>query len=263
MPETQKITVSKPTSLPVRALRLTRLALHLLRGIATVARLYPRLSQPEKAVITQRWSRQLLHILAIKVKVVGEPGLIYPPNTLIVANHISWLDIFALNSVTVSRFVAKKELRDWPLAGFLVKSAGTLFIDRSNRRDASRVNEQLAEALKDGGCMAVFPEATTSNGRQLLPFKASLFESARLAAATVQPVAIRYLTPGGHYCAAPAYDGDVTFWQCVRAILSCRDMVAELTYLPAIHSAGQSRQSLCSLSQQQIASVLPSISNKT
>ena len=156
---------------------------------------YPRLSQPARAVITQRWSRQLLHILAIKVKVIGTPPGVYPAHTLVVANHVSWLDIFALNSVTVSRFVAKKELRDWPVAGYLVKNAGTLFIDRANRRDASRVNQQLAQALQDGGCMAVFPEATTSDGRAMLPFKASLFEAARLAGATVQPVAIRFNHP--------------------------------------------------------------------
>ena len=91
--------------------------MHLLRGLLVIATRYPRLSQPARAVITQRWSRQLLHILAIKVRVHGTPPAVYPANTLVVANHVSWLDIFALNSVTVSRFVAKKELRDWPLAG--------------------------------------------------------------------------------------------------------------------------------------------------
>ncbi|MDC7700894.1 lysophospholipid acyltransferase family protein [Vogesella indigofera] len=224
----------RPTSWPTRLLRLGRLGMHLLRGLLVIATRYPRLSQPARAVITQRWSRHLLHILAIKVRVHGTPPAVYPPNTLVVANHVSWLDIFALNSVTVSRFVAKKELRDWPLAGFLIKNAGTLFIDRNNRRDASRVNEQLAKALQDGGCMAVFPEATTSDGRSLLPFKASLFEASRLAHATVQPVAIRYLTPGGHYCAAAAYAGDTSFWQSLCLILASRAMVVELSYTAAI-----------------------------
>ena len=199
-----------------------------------VATRYPHLSQPARAVLTQRWSCHLLHILAIKVRVSGKAPGVYPANTLVVANHISWLDIFALNSVTVSRFVAKKELLGWPLAGYLVKNAGTLFIDRNNRRDASRVNEQLAEALKNGGCMAVFPEATTSEGLSLLPFKPSLFESARLAHATVQPVAIRYQTPGGHYCAAAAYAGDTSFWQSMNLILATRAMVVDLVYTEAI-----------------------------
>ena len=247
------------TALPVRALRLARLGLHLLRGVLTVATVYPRLAQAERAVITQRWSRQLLHILAIKVKVSGNPPGVYPPNTLVVANHVSWLDIFALNSVTVSRFVAKKELRDWPVAGFLVKNAGTLFIDRANRRDASRVNQQLAQALHDGGCMAVFPEATTSDGRGLLPFKASLFEAARLAEANVQPVAIRFTTPGGQFCEAAAYAGDTTFWQSICQILRTRAMVVELHYIPAIRQADsscQTRFALSDTSRRRIAEAL-------
>jgi 1-acyl-sn-glycerol-3-phosphate acyltransferase len=251
--------VHPTTALPVRALRLARLGLHLLRGVITVGTLYPRLAQAERAVITQRWSRQLLHILAIKVKVSGSPPGVYPANTLVVANHVSWLDIFALNSVTVSRFVAKKELRDWPLAGYLVKNAGTLFIDRANRRDASRVNEQLARALQEGGCMAVFPEATTSDGRGLLPFKASLFEAARLAHATIQPVAIRFTTPGGQFCEAAAYAGDTTFWQSICQILRTRAMVVELHYASAIPqgmAAEHSRFALSETSRQRIAGAL-------
>ncbi|MEQ6292295.1 lysophospholipid acyltransferase family protein [Vogesella sp. GCM10023246] len=245
------------TSLPIRLLRLLRLVLHLCRGVLTIARLYPRLSQPEKAVITQRWSQQLLHILAIKVKVQGAaPAATYPPHTLVVANHVSWLDIFALNSVTVSRFVAKKELRDWPVAGFLIKSAGTLFIDRSNRRDASRVNQQLASALHAGDCMAVFPEATTSDGTGLLPFKPSLFEAARLAGATVQPVAIRYVSPGGHYCATAAYAGDTSFGQSLWAILSTRAMVVELSYTAPLPAAEASRFALSDGSRRAIATAL-------
>ena len=244
------------TSLPVRLLRLARLGLHLLRGVITIATLYPRLSQPEKAVITQRWSQRLLHLLAIKVKVNGAAPGIYPPHTLVVANHVSWLDICALNSVTVSRFVAKKELRDWPVAGFLVKSAGTLFIDRSNRRDTSLVNKQLAAALDNGDCMAVFPEATTSDGTGLLPFKSSLFEAARLAGATVQPVAIRYVSPGGHYCASAAYAGDTSFGQSLWAILSTRAMVVELDYLAALPAADTTRFALSEASRAAIASAL-------
>ncbi|SCK09647.1 1-acyl-sn-glycerol-3-phosphate acyltransferase [Vogesella sp. LIG4] len=244
------------TSLLVRLLRIARLAAHVFRGVITIATLYPRLSQPEKAVITQRWSQQLLHILAIKVKVTGQAPGVYPPHTLVVANHVSWLDIFALNSVTVSRFVAKKELRDWPLAGFLIKSAGTLFIDRSKRRDTSQVNKQLAAALHNGDCMAVFPEATTSDGTGLLPFKSSLFEAARLAGATVQPVAIRYVSPGGHYCASAAYAGDTSFGQSLWAVLSTRAMVVELSFTAAMPAADASRFALSESSRSAIAAAL-------
>lgn len=245
----------RPTSWLTRLFRLSHLGLHILRGLFVVATRYPRLSLPARAVYTQAWSRQLLHILAIKVKVNGNPPGVYPANTMIVANHISWLDIFALNSITVSRFVAKKELRDWPVAGFLIKSVGTLFIDRSNRRDASRVNEQLAKALQDGCCMAVFPEATTSEGHSLLPFKPSLFEASRLAHATIQPVAIRYLTPGGHYCAAASYAGDTSLWQSMCLILRTRAMIVELSYtsaIPPYDTALASRFQLSQISRDAI-----------
>ena len=251
------------TTLPVRALRLFRLSMHFLHGMLMVATAYPRLSQPAKAVFTQRWSHQLLHILAIKVKISGQILPIYPPNTLIVANHVSWLDIFVLNSATVSRFVAKKELRHWPLAGFLIKNVGTLFIDRSNRRDASRVNQQMADALAQGDCIAVFPESTTSDGTGLLPFKSSLFEAARLARASVQPVSIRFTTPGGHYCAAAAYAGDTTFWQSVCLILSTRAMVVELHYLPAVSPYNVALASRFELSESAREAIHAQLCRKT
>ena len=168
-------------------------------------------------------------------------------------------ELCQINAYRKARFVAKKELRDWPVAGFLVKNAGTLFIDRANRRDASRVNQQLATALQAGGCMAVFPEATTSDGRGLLPFKASLFEAARLAGATVQPVAIRFTTPGGQFCEAAAYAGDTTFWQSICQILRTRAMVVELHYTPAIRQADsscQTRFALSDTSRRRIAEAL-------
>ncbi|HJV06245.1 MAG TPA: lysophospholipid acyltransferase family protein [Chromobacteriaceae bacterium] len=221
---------STTTPYLVRLTRLCRLGLHLTRGILIVATRYKRLAQPERAVVTRRWSAQLLKILGISLKVNGlNPGF-YPPNTLLVANHVSWLDIFVLNSVTVSRFVAKREIRDWPVIGWLVQVGGTLFIDRSNRRDACRVNQQLAEALAKGGCMAVFPEATTSDGRGLLPFKSSLFEAALLAKGTVQPVALRYQLPDGELTTAAAYAGDTTFWQSLSQMLAVPAMEVELTY---------------------------------
>jgi len=218
------------TSCFTRASRLLRLVCHIALGIFIVATRYPRLAQAERAVVTRRWSGHLLKILGISVRVEGvNPGF-YPPNTLLVANHVSWLDIFVLSSCTVSRFVAKREIRSWPLIGWVVNAGGTLFIDRSNRRDASRVNQLLAEALGKGSCMAVFPEATTSDGSGILPFKASLFEAALPSRSTVQPVSMRYQLPDGSLTTAPAYAGDTTFWQSIKLILAQPAMEVALTY---------------------------------
>ncbi len=221
---------SPTTSSAVRLGRLARLGWHFALGIFIVATRYRRLAQAERAVITRRWSTQLLHILGIRIEIEGvNPGF-YPPNTLLVANHVSWLDIFALNSCTVSRFVAKQEIRTWPVIGWLVETGGTLFIDRSNRRDASRVNQLLSNALANGSCMAVFPEATTSDGTGMLPFKASLFEAALPSSSIVQPVALRYQLPDGRLTTAAAYAGDTTFWQSLRAVLATPSMVVKISY---------------------------------
>ncbi|KZE33584.1 lyso-ornithine lipid acyltransferase [Crenobacter luteus] len=245
------------TSVATRAARLGRLAVHLARGLVIVAGRFRHMAHAERAVVNQRWSRGLLRILGVQLHVRGVAPGVFPPNTLLVANHVSWLDIFALNSVTVSRFVAKREILKWPVAGWLVKSAGTLFIDRSNRRDASRVNQQLARALENGGCMAVFPEATTSDGSGLLPFKASLFESAMLSRATVQPVTLRYLGADGAPTTAPAYVGDTSFWQSLCRILGQRSMTVELSFgAPLAAGAFDSRFTLCEAAREQIEATL-------
>jgi 1-acyl-sn-glycerol-3-phosphate acyltransferase len=209
----------KHTTYLTRGWRLARLGFHLAHGLWIAATRLSRMSQQRRMEAVQRWSRQLLNLLGLEVEVIGKAPGLHPPNTLLIANHISWLDIFALNSLTVAQYVAKKEIRSWPFIGWLVASVGTLFIDRTSRRDASRINEHLARALENGSCMAVFPEATTSEGDVLLPFKASLFESALLAGATVQPVAIRYVDKEGNYTAAASYAGDTTFMESLYAIV--------------------------------------------
>lgn len=209
----------KHTTYLTRAWRLARLGLHLGHGLWTAATRLSRQSQQRRLETIQRWSCRLLKLLGVEIEVIGHTPGLHPPNMLLVANHISWMDIFALNCVTVAQFVAKKEIRGWPFIGWLVASAGTLFIDRTNRRDAIRINEHLARALENGSCMAVFPEATTSEGNVLLPFKASLFESALLSGGTVQPVAIRYVDKEGNYTAATSYASDTTFMESLYAIV--------------------------------------------
>ena len=231
-PESTRIlTIAPPkVSILTRLARLVRMSSHIARGFFILAVRYPHLANAERAVITRAWARKMLSIFGVEVRISGDNPGFYPPNTLLVANHVSWLDIIALSSGTVSRFVAKKEIGDWPIVGTMAKNGGTLFIDRSNRRDASRINGQLADALTQGGCMSVFPEGTTSDGFGLLPFKASLFESALLAKSRVQPVAIRYLDAHGRQTDAISYVGDHTFGQILKRLLCMKKLVVELHY---------------------------------
>lgn len=114
--------MTRPTqtvALPVRLWRLTRLSLHVLGGLWQVLTRFQRLPAAQRHAVQRAWSEKLLRTLNIHLRVHGQPpAALYPANTLLVANHVSWLDIFALNSVTLTRFVAKSEIRRWPLSGW-------------------------------------------------------------------------------------------------------------------------------------------------
>jgi 1-acyl-sn-glycerol-3-phosphate acyltransferase len=245
--------------MPVRCLRLIRLGLHFLRGFLVLTFRYPRLSRDMKSEVARNWSRKFLTALALELRVSGHVPNGQAENTLLVSNHVSWLDIIALASCTPPRFVAKQEIRSWPLIGWMVNRGGTLFIDRSNRRDASRVNQVMANALTEGDCLCVFPEGTTTNGHVLLPFKSSLFESAVLAHSTVLPVALRYVDELGQLTSAPAYAGNTTFWQSLGRLLRLRRIIVEVHFgapLTAGHEPLLTRFELAEAARHDIATQL-------
>ena len=240
-------------------LRLIRLGLHFAFGFIMLALVYTRLPRHKQAALAGRWSHQLLSLLAVELQTYGHVPQTVPGNTLVVANHVSWLDIIALSVRTTPRFIAKREILAWPIIGWMVARAGTLFIDRTNRRDASRVNQIMASSLQQGDCLCVFPEGTTTNGFHMLPFKSSLFESALLASSQVQPVALRYLDADGNPTDAPSYSGNTTLWQSLGKLLRHKKIVVELHYLPILQSnspALVSRFALSAAAQSDIAQSL-------
>lgn len=252
--------MTRPTqtvALPVRLWRLTRLSLHVLGGLWQVLTRFQRLPAAQRHAVQRAWSEKLLRTLNIHLRVHGQPpAALYPANTLLVANHVSWLDIFALNSVTLTRFVAKSEIRRWPLIGTLVTRAGTLYIDRGNRRDAARINQHMAKAMQDGDCIGLFPEGTTSDGRSLLPFKASLFDAAARAGATVQPVTLRFVNADGSISQAASYVGDTTLLQSIWRLASARGQVVELHYGQPLSGEQRTRFELCAHAEREIAAGL-------
>ncbi|MBW8313713.1 MAG: 1-acyl-sn-glycerol-3-phosphate acyltransferase, partial [Hydrogenophaga sp.] len=141
--------------------------------------------------MVREWSRQMLRIMGVELVVCGTPPANGP--VLLVANHISWLDIVVMNAAQPARFVSKADVKHWPVLGALITGAGTLYIERESRRDAMRVVHQMAERLRAHDTIAVFPEGTTGDGRSLLPFHANLFQAAISANAPVLPVAMTYV----------------------------------------------------------------------
>lgn len=202
------------------AWRLGRTLAHLLHGLLTIVFVFPRLSQAQREIRVQDWSARMLACLGVKLVVEGHPAAQGP--LLLVANHISWLDITSLHAARFCRFVSKADVARWPLIGALASGVGTLFIERSSRRDAMRVVQHMAASLRQGDVLAIFPEGTTGDGTRLLPFHANLLQAAIAAEAAVQPVALQFVDRrSGVQSRAPCYVGDDTLfgsvWRTLRA----------------------------------------------
>ena len=175
---------------------------------------------------------------------------------MLVANHVSWLDIFLIQSVLPVRFVAKTETRSWPFVGWLSEKAGTLFIHQSRLRETHRINTLVADAMLAGDVFAFFPEGTTTDGSRLLKFHASLLAPALDAGATVQPVAIRYEREDGTLCTEAAFDGQRSLVDTVLGITSQRSIDAHLTFARPLESAGRRRRDVADDAREVIRRTL-------
>src|SRR6202171_3598151 len=240
------------TPLPMRVYRYARVSLHVFQGIATPAFVFPMIGLPRRQALIRRWSERLLRIMHVEARVHGLPAAGLPGNMLIVANHISWLDIFVLNTVQPARFIAKAELKRWPLVGLMIAGCGTLFIERERRRDAHRVNDHAREVLAAGDTIAIFPEGTTTDGTTLLPFHGSLLQPVLHESGHLQPIAIRYRQGDGSYTDAPAYVGETSFMGSFWRVLGERAMVVEMTLLPGLAGQARPRRGLSREAEQGI-----------
>ncbi|MES2151387.1 MAG: lysophospholipid acyltransferase family protein [Pseudomonadota bacterium] len=234
--------------------RPIRIVFHLLAGLLTCALLFPWLTARRRDDRVQRWSVQLLGICGVSVE--QGPGAPALEHAMIVANHVSWLDIFAINSLHPCRFVAKAEIRAWPLLGWLVAQAGTVFIARGKRRDLRHIFKGLVASLERGERVAFFPEGTTAAQGGLLDFHANLFEAAIDARVAVQPYALRYVDAAGALHPAAEYIGETSIAESLRAILSGPPMRAVLTCLPALDARGAHRRELAQAAHDAIAAAL-------
>jgi 1-acyl-sn-glycerol-3-phosphate acyltransferase len=241
------------TSLPTRLLRGARLFAQLLRMWAGAHALVPNLRPEARARLTRRWAAQFLRALAVEVRVQGAPAA---EATLLVANHISWLDTYAIHTVDAPRFVAKSEVAGWPVIGVIAQRFGSIFIKRGCFRSAARTVGALAAALCRGECVAAFPEATTSDGRGLLPFHPAMFQAAVLTGARVQPVALRYRDAEGRPSAAAPFVGDLTVADSLRLLLGEPRLRVDVIFCPPIDPYGSSRRELAARSRAAIADAL-------
>lgn len=216
------------------AVRLLRVMLHLLRGLTTCAMVFPLVDAAGRQARVKTWSVKLLRLCSVQVDVMHGHNVHEAPRAFIVSNHVSWLDIFVINSLHPCRFVAKSDIRSWPLIGWLCEKAGTIFISRGKLRDVRRIYQGLVTSLHAGEHVAFFPEGTTAAQGTILPFHANLFEAAIEAEVPVQPYALRYLDAQGRLHPAANFIGDMNFMQSLQNILRAGGMKAELIVLPPI-----------------------------
>lgn len=242
----------------VSVFRGCRLALHLLYGM-WLATFYPLLNHARQHRTLKTWSSQLLDILNIGIQVEGLQLMRGETGCLLVANHISWLDIFVLNAIHPAVFIAKSEARDWPLVGWLCKRSGTIFIERAMRRNAASINRRIGSLLEQGVCVGLFPEGTTTDGKQVGHFHSALIQPAIDAGARLCPIALRYLDETGELSTAAAFTGDTTLAQSIWNILCCDHLDALAVFTPALIAANENRRVLARSAQQAIAQQLRSI----
>ena len=214
---------------------------HLLSGWWTIRTRFPRLTQAEREACVQQWARDFLQVWRIELEVRGQPPQQGP--LLLVANHISWLDILVLHAAGFCRFVSKSDVKRWPVIGALATGAGTLYIERASRRDALRVVHHMKEALLRGEVVAVFPEGTSSDGIALLPFHANLIQAAISAHAPVLPVALRFVDGrSGQPSLAPIYVDDQTLVGSIWRTLTTPGTRAVVSYGQSQSPEGRERR---------------------
>jgi 1-acyl-sn-glycerol-3-phosphate acyltransferase len=220
--------------------RLLRLIGHAASGLWTIRTRFAGWSQGQREQAVQAWAARLLVLTGIRLQVSGEPMAAGP--VLLVANHISWLDIVVMHAAGYCRFVSKADVAHWPLIGSLATGAGTLYIERASRRDAMRVVHHMRDRLAAGDVVAIFPEGTTGDGRALLPFHANLVQAAISAEVPVQPLALRFVDGLGAPSFAPSFVGDETLVGSVWRTLAAEGLVAQVRYGAPQEHGGRDRR---------------------
>ncbi|WP_456416892.1 lysophospholipid acyltransferase family protein [Thiolapillus sp.] len=240
----------------LRALgRLLLLLLHVLAGIwlslnIKKTRLADGNILPDAEPVS-RWSARSLEIMGIRVVTHGKPP---QQSGLIVANHISWVDIPVINSLTGAAFLSKDSIRYWPIIGWFAIASGTVFI-RRGKHETQQVSSAIAERLREGRNLAIFAEGTTSDGSMVRRFFPRLFGAAIEARSPVIPIALRYVHEG-----KPdkdiAYIKGHSFLVILLGILARRESEVHVYFCDPIPSSGQDRRGLAERARNAIQAAL-------
>ena len=233
-----------------RFTRLCRLAIHFALGVAQIKLLYWFIDREARMAVRARWCSQMLCLLGVELRVSGTP----PSGChLIAANHISWLDALAIGALFPCWLISKTEVRAWPVIGWLAAKNETLFLRRGSRRAAYRMNAEIRARLSSRQSVVIFPEGTTTDGSQVLPFYPALFQPAVDEARPILPLAICYRDDAAKRATAVAYIDNDPLWKSLRAVLDAPRIEAHLLLADVLDPAGRTRRELAALAQSAIA----------
>jgi 1-acyl-sn-glycerol-3-phosphate acyltransferase len=239
-----------------RLARLAGLLAHLLAGVLLGHTLLPLLQRRHNiaaaAALVRWWHRRLLRVLAVRVEISGRP---HSGPVLLVANHISWLDIPCLAAATDTGFVSKAEVGRWPLIGALAHRTGTVFLARGAADAGTHAAGHMTWALQAGRRLVVFPEGTTTDGRSVRPFHARLYQAAIRTHSPVQAVALRYPHPDGTHPAAP-FIGDDDLLHHLWKLLGAESITARIEFCSPLATGGRERRALARATRDQVCNAL-------
>ena len=215
--------------------KIILILIHLFIGALCIL-IFPVINRKLKKFLIKTWSSLLLNIFKINLVVTNDlKKILDKKNYLIVSNHISWVDIFIINSACPVAFVAKKSISKWPIVSWLVKASETIFIDRKRITKIKETTKEIENFLQNKGSICIFPEGTSSDGSQLLNFKSNLLQTAINKNISVLPIAIQYFH-NQNFCSAPAYYGDLSLLDSIRNLSKFNNIEAKLTILTEIKS---------------------------
>ena len=240
-----------------RFLTILKIILHLLKGCLILLLVFPWLKAEQRHRSIRYWCKQLLGIFKMQLHVIGAERLM-DTHYLMAANHISWIDIHAINAFQPHFFVAKSEVASWPIFGWMAKQLGTLFIERGRPNSIRNMVQEIASQLNQKA-ICIFPEGTSTDGKQVAPFKSNLFEAAIRANAPVYSLAIQYFDlRTGIKTTAPAFIGEMGLLDSIWSLICSPPICAQISIsekLPAL----KERKALAELSQSLITALLRDI----
>jgi len=262
MPSVHKIKMNTNIATRLKAkFKWVQITSHVLHGVIQLVFLFPISTQEKNKHRIKKWSQKLLSILQVELEIEDEEYLIGRTG-LVVSNHISWLDIHVINSHSPMRFVAKREVANWPVFGFMAKRLSTIFINRDSARNIKGTISEISEILKIEN-ICIFPEGTSTFGCSVKEFKSNLFEAALLSQADVMPISIQYMdVKTGERSYAPVYADSIGLLESISSVIYAAGVKAKISCNQPIEVGDYNqldRKKLSKLCQISVGSRIQSI----